>query len=300
MNLRRTFVITVLALALGAVAAIAQRDFSKVEIKTTKVAEGVWMLQGAGGNIGVCAGEDGVLLIDDQFAPLTERIEAAIAEFSDEPLRFVFNTHFHGDHVGGNQNLADLGATIVAHANVRRRMSSEQVNQIFGSKTPPSAPDALPMMTFGDSLSFHLNGQDIVCVHVAPAHTDGDAIVWFPRANVIHAGDCLFNGGYPVIDVSAGGGIDGMIAASETLLAMAGPDTKIIPGHGPLATRADVQAFHDMLVTARDRVKKLLAEKQTLEQIQAAKPLADLDATWGQSFMKQDVFLKELVLSLAR
>jgi cyclase len=294
----RRILIVVAALAVGAAAALAQRDLSQVEIKTTQVADGIWMLEGAGGNIGVCAGPDGVVLIDDQFAPLSDKILAAVAQVSDKPLRFVFNTHFHGDHVGGNENMTGKGATIIAHANVRRRMTTEQNNVIFERKTPPSPAPALPVLTFSDTLDFHLNGRDLQCIHVANAHTDGDAIVWFPDQNVIHAGDCLFNGSYPVIDVSSGGTVKGMIGACDRLLAIAKEDTRIIPGHGPLATRADVAAFRAMLVTSRDRVKKLMAQKKSLKEIQDAKPLSDLDAKWGQGFMKQEVFLKEVYMGI--
>jgi glyoxylase-like metal-dependent hydrolase (beta-lactamase superfamily II) len=290
----------VAALALGAAAAIAQRDLSKVEIKTTPLADGIWMLQGAGGNVGVCAGPDGVLLVDDQYAELSDKIKAAVAKVSDKPLRFVLNTHYHGDHVGGNENMAKAGATLVAHGNARRRMSVEQYNAVFDRKVPPSPAGALAVITFSDTLSFHVNGQEISCVHVPPAHTDGDLIVWFRNADVIHAGDCLFNGLYPVIDPSAGGGVDGMIGAADRILAIAGPNTKIIPGHGPLSTREDVEDFREMLVTSRDRVRKLVAEKKSLKEIQELKPLTDLDARWGQGFMKQDVYLAELYATLGK
>ena len=300
MPLNRSFWIVALALVAGAGAAVAQRDFSKVEIQPTQVGDGIWMMQGAGGNLGVCAGTDGVLLIDDQFAELSEKIRAAIQAVSKEPLRFVLNTHFHGDHTGGNENMANAGALLVAHDNVRRRMSTEQYNALFDRKTPPAPAKALPLITFDDSLSFHVNGQEVRCFHVAPAHTDGDVVVWFPKANVIHAGDCVFNGLYPVIDVSAGGSVDGMIAATAKIVALAREDTKIIPGHGPLATRADVQAFHDMMVTARGRMKKLIAQKKTLEEIQAAKPLADFDSKWGQGGMKAETFLKAMDYTLRK
>ena len=292
--------LVVLALLAGAAAALAQqRDFSKVEIKPTKVADGVWMLEGAGGNIGVCGGADGVLMIDDQFAPLSEKIKAAIAALDPHPIRLILNTHRHGDHVGGNENFANLGATIVAHDNVRLRMSRDQVNPFSGDTTKASPPKALPLVTFNDSLTFHLNGQTITVFHVAPAHTDGDVVVWFRERNVVHTGDCLFNGRYPVIDYAAGGSVEGMIAASERLLAAFGPDTKFIPGHGPLATRADVQAFHDMLVTVRDRIRPLVLQKKTVAEIQAAKPLADLDAKWGTQTGAADGFIARIVPGMA-
>jgi glyoxylase-like metal-dependent hydrolase (beta-lactamase superfamily II) len=298
-RIRAPFV-TIVALALGGGAAVAQRDFSKVEIKTTKIAEGIWMLEGAGGNIGVCAGEDGVLLIDDQFAPLSDKILTALKAVSEKPPRFVLNTHWHGDHVGGNENLAKAGATIVAHDRVRARMSVDQTNAFSGRVTPAAPRPALPLVTFADSLTFHVNGEDVTCFHVEPAHTDGDVVVWFPKANVIHTGDCLFNGLYPVIDISSGGRVSGMIAAADRILSIARPDTRIIPGHGPLATRQDLEAFRDMMKTSRDRVFKMVSEGKTLQQIQEAKPLADLDAKWGQGAMKADTYIETLVRDATR
>jgi glyoxylase-like metal-dependent hydrolase (beta-lactamase superfamily II) len=301
LHARRSAVIAGLAaLTFHAAVAAAQRDFSKVEIKTTRVAEGVYMLEGAGGNIGVHAGPEGVLVIDDQFAPLTDKIKAAITAISDQPIRFLFNTHWHGDHTGGNENFAKAGVAIVAHDNVRKRLSAEQYNAIFDRKTPPSPAVALPIVTFNDSITFHLDGEDITCFHVPNAHTDGDAIVWFRKANVVHMGDCLFNGIYPVLDVSAGGSAAGMIAADDRVLAFIGADTKVIPGHGPLATRKDLEAFRDMMTKALGRVQEMIAAGKSLDEIQKAKPLADLDATWGKGFITPDVFLKELYLDLSR
>ena len=289
------------ALMLHAAVALPQgRDFSKVEIKTTKVAESVYMMEGSGGNIGVYAGREWVLVIDDEFAPLTDKIKAAITAISDKPIRFLFNTHFHGDHTGGNENFAKAGVAIVAHDNVRKRLSTEQYNAIFDRKTPPSPDVALPIVTFNDSVTFHLDGEDITCFHAPNAHTDGDAIVWFRKANVVHTGDCLFNGFYPLIDVSAGGSAAGLIAAADRMLKAVTADTKLIPGHGPLATRKDLEAFRDMMVKAQGRVKDLVAAGKSLDDIQKAKPLADLDATWAKGFLTPDVFLKELYMDLSR
>jgi glyoxylase-like metal-dependent hydrolase (beta-lactamase superfamily II) len=288
--------------AVGALAvpAAAQRDWSAVEVRTTQVTRDLYMLEGAGGNIGLAVGADAVLMIDDQFEPLAPKIKQAIAAITDKPVKFLLNTHFHGDHVGGNAAFARDGVVIVAHDNVRRRMSVEQWNALFDRTTPAYPGLALPALTFNDSVTFHLDGQTITCFHVANAHTDGDVVVWFREADVVHMGDLLFNGRYPVIDLSAGGGIDGMIAGADRVLAAIGPGTRLIAGHGPLATRDDLKAYRDMLVESRARVAKLLKEKRTLEQIQEARPLADLDVKWGGGSVKQELFLQEIVWSLDR
>jgi len=286
-------VVVVLAALAIAAAAVAQQqtDFSKIEIKTIPVAEGIYMMQGAGGNLGVSTGPDGVLLIDDQFAPLSDKIKAAIAKVSDKPIRFLFNTHYHGDHVGGNENFGKLGITIVAHDNVWSRMSVEQVNKLMNRTTPAYPKEALPVVTFNDRLTFHLNGDTIEVFHVAPAHTDGDAVLRFLKANVVHMGDTFFNGRYPVIDAFAGGSIDGMIAADERLLALVNDQTKIIPGHGPLGDKKSLQAFHDMMVKVRDKIQPLVKAGKSDSAIVAAKPTADLDAVWNPTGSTPDRFV---------
>ena len=288
---RSTLLPAFLLLALlGVAPAQAQQDFAEVEVQTLPVSENVYMLTGSGGNIGLSVGDDGAFVVDDQYAPLTEKILAAIGERTDEPVRFVVNTHWHGDHTGGNENMGEAGALIVAHENVRARMSVEQFNEIWNRTTPPSPEGALPVITFTEAVTFHWNGDTIHVVHVGPAHTDGDAIIHFADANVVHMGDTFFNGMYPFIDTSSGGTLDGTIAAADRVLAMADDATKIIPGHGPLGTKADLQAYRDMLADVRSRMQALIDEGKTKEEIVADRPTADLDATWGGGFMQPDVW----------
>src|SRR5512140_3394274 len=295
--MRKTLSLFSLAACLSLPAAAQERDWSKVEVKAQKVAEGIWMLTGAGGNIGVSAGPDGVFLVDDQYAPLTDKIRAAVAAISDRPIRFVLNTHAHGDHVGGNENLGKAGAVLVAHENVRKRMSVDQFNKLLNRTIPASPAMALPLVTFAESVAFHLNGEDVDAIHVPPAHTDGDVVVFFRKANVIHAGDTLFNGMYPVVDLSSGGSVDGMIGAADRILAAGDAATKIIPGHGPLATKADVKAFRDMLAATRDAIQPLVKAGKTLDEVKSAKPTAALDEKWGKGFIKPELWTTVVYLS---
>ena len=289
----------VLALSI-APALSAQQDFSQVKVTILPVVAGVYMLQGSGGNIGLSVGGDGAFVIDDEYAPLTDRIRAAIATVTPKPVRFVVNTHWHGDHAGGNENMATGGAIVVAQENVRRRMGTEQFNALFKSTTPASPKAALPVITFTDEMSFFINDDTVQVSHVANAHTDGDALVMFRAANVIHMGDTFFNGMYPYIDVSSGGSLAGMIAAANRGLAMTNASTRFIPGHGPLGDRASLVAYRNMLSAVRDRVSALVAKKRTLAQVLAAKPLADFDETWGKGFMKPEQFLTIVYASVSQ
>ncbi len=258
-------------------------DWDSVEITSQHIAGNVHMIQGRGGNIGVSAGEDGVYLVDDQFAPLTERILAKVREISDGPVRFVLNTHWHGDHTGGNENLGNAGVVIVAHDNVYERMSTDQMNKIFGRTTPASPKAALPTITFNQTTTFHLNGEEIHAFRVSPSHTDGDTVVFFKSSNVIHMGDTFFNGRFPFIDTESGGRLDGVISTADLVLSMTNDATKIIPGHGPLAGREELTAYRDTLIRARNELNVLIAEGKSLEDILAARPFEDLYQSWGGS-----------------
>ena len=245
----------------------AQTNFDTVQVRTIPITTNVYMLQGAGGNIGVSVGSDAVFVIDDQFAPLTRKILAAIAELTPNPVRFVVNTHWHSDHTGGNENLGQAGAIIYAHENVRRRMTAGQFIEALNSRVEPAPPGALPVVTFKDAVTFHINGDSVTTVHVAPAHTDGDVIIHFTKANVIHMGDTFHNAGLPFVDLSSGGSIHGIIAAADKVLAMSNAQTRIIPGHGPLADRARLKLYRDMVVALRDRVRTLISTGKTADQV---------------------------------
>jgi len=282
-------------------AAAQGRDWDAVEIRTTHVAGPVHMIQGSGGNLAVSAGGDDVFLVDDQFAPLTPRITAAIRAIHDAPVRFVLNTHWHPDHTGGNENLGEAGAVIVAHGNVRERLASEQVQILLGDRSVPPSPDAaLPVITFTRDVTFHLNGESVHVFHLPRAHTDGDSAVHFRGSDVLHVGDVLFNGAYPFIDLDSGGSVEGYLAAQERLLEVAGPETKIVPGHGPLGSRDDLRAAHAMLEEVRDRVRGAQTTGQSLEEFLAEDRLADLDERWGGGFLDARRFATILWMDLAR
>ena len=280
---------TAFALSVLAAPACAQRDFSQVEIKTTKVVDGIYMLEGAGGNIGLSAGDDGAFVIDDQFAPLSEKIMAAISEVTDKPVDFVLNTHYHGDHTGGNEAFGESGAHIVAHDNVRKRLADND-------DTPEGA---LPVITFSKSATFHWNDHEIYIFHPKNAHTDGDGIVHFRNANVVHMGDVMFSGLFPYVDVGGGGNLKGFIAAQEKVASMIDDDTKIIPGHGPLSSKADLEKSIAMLKDVRDRVQALIDDGLDEEAVVAAAPLADLEEEWGWAFINAERMTRAAYNSLA-
>jgi glyoxylase-like metal-dependent hydrolase (beta-lactamase superfamily II) len=277
--------------------AAAQQDFSAVEIGVTRIADGIYMLMGSGGNIGLSVGADGAFIVDDQYAPLTDKIKAAISTVTDEPVRWVLNTHWHGDHTGGNENMGSGGAFIVAHDNVYKRMNPAEFADLVGNSQ--QSPDvALPVVTFDRTLTLHWNDEDVFAFHVENSHTDGDVIVYYRGANVVHMGDTFFNGRYPFIDVDSGGNVEGMIASASRVLGMIDGNTWLIPGHGELAGRAELAAYRDMLTTVRDRVARLIREGRSQDQAVAANPTASFDSDWETSEAGTERFVRLVYRSL--
>jgi cyclase len=269
-------------------------NFAEAPIKTQELARGLHMLSGPGGNIAVLAGGDGVAVIDSGVAERAAAIQSAIAGLGGKTIRFLLNTHWHFDHVGGNEAFAKTGAVIVAHHNVRQRMAAEQTITFVNVKVPPSPPRALPVVTFGDTGALHHEDTVIEAVYVPAAHTDTDAVYRLPGPDVVHAGDLFFNGFYPFIDFSTGGTLDGLIAGLDRVLALVGPETRVIPGHGPLARKAELRAFRDMLAEVRDRVNPLVEGGKSLAEVVAAKPTRALDEKWGKGFFTGDFFIHML------
>ncbi len=275
----------------------SQAGLDTVQIRTQRLTDNVYVLQGAGGNIGLAVGDDAVFVVDDQFAPLTPKILAAIAALTPRPVRFVVNTHWHFDHTGGNENMGKAGALLVAHENVRKRMSTEQFIEAINRREPPSPPGALPVVTFTESVTFHVNGDDLIVTHVPPAHTDGDAMVYFSKANVLHMGDLFVSAGLPFVDRSSGGSIHGVIGAAERALVLANGATKVIPGHGPVTDRARLEVWRAMLVALRDRMQKEVAAGRTIEEVLAAKITEPYAKDWPGGHER---FVRALYQELAR
>jgi cyclase len=296
---KHLLILAVLVVCLCGVRTNAQ-DWSKVEIKVTKVAGSVYMLEGSGGNIGVSVGPDGILIVDDQFAPLADKIKAALKTLGEGKLKFVLNTHYHGDHTGGNIAFGP-DAPIIAQTNVRKRLSEEQKSKFFNRTTPASPKEALPVITFDQAVSVFFNGEEIKVIHFPHGHTDGDSVIFFTGSNVVHMGDDFFNGRFPVVDLEAGGDVEGMTnnvgGIVERLSKV--PGVTIIPGHGPLSDVEGLKTFHRMLVETTDIVRKRMAAGKTLEQIKA-EGLPEEWKSWGTGFIKTDVWLTLVYNSLSK
>jgi glyoxylase-like metal-dependent hydrolase (beta-lactamase superfamily II) len=293
--MRRTCLIA--AFVFAATSATAQEDFSNVEIKATRVAGTVYMLTGAGGNIGVSAGDDGIVIVDDQYAPLAPKIKEALKAISTKPLKFIINTHYHGDHVGGNE-VFGAEAPIVAHESVRKRLQNGA--NTFGRVVPPSPKVALPVVTFNDRVTLHVNGEDIRALHVQNGHTDGDSVIIFPQSNVVHMGDDFFNGRFPVVDLANGGSVKGMLAAIEGLLPTFADDVKIIPGHGPLGDKKSLRAFADMLKGTLAAVETEVKAGKTLDEMKKGNILGPWMETWGKGAGTADRYLGIVFEELSR
>jgi glyoxylase-like metal-dependent hydrolase (beta-lactamase superfamily II) len=268
----------------------AQQDFSKVEIKATKVAGNVYMLEGSGGNIGVSVGSDGILIVDDQFAPLADKIKAALKGLGEGKLKFILNTHWHGDHTGGNVAFGPE-APIIAHDNVRKRLSTEQKSEFFKRTTPASPKEALPVITFGQSLSVHFNGEEIRVIHFPHGHTDGDSVIFFTTSNIVHMGDDFFSGRFPFVDLESGGSVEGLTKNISEVIAKLPANVKLIPGHGPISGIEDLKLYHRMLVETTDIVRKKMAAGKTLDEIKK-EGLPDEWKTWGTGFIKTDLWIE--------
>src|SRR5580765_2802687 len=294
--LMRNFPAAFCACLLMAGVAIAQdKDFSKVEIKVSKVSGNVYMLQGEGGNIGASVGEDGIVVVDDQYAPLAEKIQAALKGVTDKPVRFIINTHFHGDHTGGNAYFQKQ-APVIAHDNVRKRLEEGGHAGNLGSismEHKPAAKEALPIITFDHDVTVHLNGEDIRALHFPSGHTDGDSIIFFPKSNVVHMGDDFVRYGFPFIDLASGGSVDGMIAAMQEVIPKLPPDVKVIPGHGKISNLDDVREYVKMLIETRAAVEKGVKQDKTLDQLKQEKVL-DPWKKWNGDFITTDTFTETL------
>ena len=287
----RLFLLAAAAMATSALAQ-NQADFSKVEIKTTKLSDKFYTLEGQGGTIGALVGPDGVFLVDTQFAPLTEKIVAAVKKISPSPIKFIVNTHVHGDHTGGNENFAKLGATIFSRDQLRARLARPAGN---AAAAPPAA---LPVVTYDGPITVHMNGEDIQLIPIRVAHTDGDTLVRFPGLDILMTGDYYRSVGYPNIDRANGGTLNGMLEGLGTTIGLAGPNTKIIPGHGAMVDRVAVTAHRDMILAVRDKVAQMVKQGKTAQEIIAAKPTAEFDSKIEQAAMTSERFINQLYAEL--
>lgn len=285
------FTLAILGLLTAIQFSFAQ-NFDKVEIKTQKINDNLHVLFGAGGNIAVLTGEEGTVMIDNQFAPLSEKIQAAIDALSSNPVQYVINTHWHGDHTGGNINFAKKGATIIAHENVRKRLMTDNVRP-FGRKSEAQPPAAWPRLTFDNNLQLHHNGITVQLIHHHAGHTDGDALVLFGEYNVLHMGDIFFKDRFPFIDTALGGDPDGLMDIVAASLMLCDADTVIIPGHGSISNKEDLKRYQQMLLIMKDRVKAAINNGTPLDQIDVAEMVKGYE-TWGEGFIKSDVFVKTL------
>jgi cyclase len=303
MTRRTSLLVPSVLLFLALLASAQEQDFSKVQIKVTKVSGNIYMLEGAGGNIAASVGDDGIVIVDDQYAPLADKIAAALKNIgvTDKPVRYVINTHYHGDHTGGNAPFANQGATVIAQDNVRKRMQTGGKAGNGGSvvmDVQPAEKGALPIITFDHDVTVHLNGEDIRALHFPAGHTDGDSIIFFPKANVVHMGDDFVRYGFPFIDVASGGSVQGMIAACEKVIPMLPPDVKVIPGHGQLSNLDEVRDYIQMLKGTTAAVEAALKKGSTLDQMKKDKVLAAWDKKYASKFITQDVFIETLYNSL--
>ena len=289
-------ILSLTLLLVFAAAVQAQTDFSKVQIKATKVAGNVYMLEGAGGNIGVSVGDDGLLIVDDQFAPLADKIRAALKGIADKKLHFILNTHWHGDHTGANVAFGPE-ATIIAHDNVRKRLSTEQKSTVFNSTTPPSPKEALPVITFDKTLTVHFNGEEIRAIHFPQGHTDGDSVIFFTASNVVHLGDDFFAGRFPFVDLESGGSVEGLVRNIGELITKIPAGAKLIPGHGPISTLDDLKSYHRMLQQTTEIVRQKIAAGKTLEQVKS-EGLPEEWKPWGEGFIKTDRWVETIYMSL--
>ena len=272
-------------------------NFDNVEIKSTHLNNNIYMLTGRGGNIGLCVGDDGVFMIDDEFAPLSNKVIKAVQSISKKPIRFLINTHWHDDHTGGNENFSHLDTLIIAHDNVRKRLKKGQFLKVFKKTIPPYPQDALPVVTFDQNITFHFNNEEIKVFHFPDAHTDGDSLVLFKKANVLHTGDIFFNGIYPFIDKSSNGSVSGIIAAIDHIKTIINESTKIIPGHGPEGNLSDLIEYQNMLKIVQSRIFIAINKGQSLDEVVSQKPLHDLNIKWGGGFLNEEHFT-EIIYNL--